>query len=122
MKMATNNGMHSITENPALEARLWLRSNPNPSGLATNRFGATQNALAFVERLYAAGAAEVLVEDPFVDGEGFPYADTLVVRVLPAADARWMLDKLCAEEAPGDVPRGDFTMHIAGDDIRLWWD
>jgi hypothetical protein len=114
--------MQAITENPALEARLWLRSNPNPSALATNRFGATQNALAFVDRLYAAGAAEVLVDDPFVDGDGFPYADTLVVRVSRTADAWWLVEKLCTEEGPGDVPPGDFTMNTPDVDIRLWWD
>jgi len=105
-----------------MEARFWLRSNPNPSAFATNRFGKTQHALAFVDRLYEAGAAEVLVDHPFVDADGFPYADTLVVRISPTADARWMLEQLCAEEGPGDVPPGDFTMHMAGDDIRLWWD
>ena len=114
--------MHSITGNPALEARLWLRSNPNPSALATNRFGTTQNALAFVDRLYAAGAAEVFVDDRVVDDDGFPYADTLVVRLWRPADARWVLEQLCEEEGPGNVPPGDLTMHIAGDDIRLWWD
>ena len=82
----------------------------------------TENALAFVDRLYDAGAAEVLVDNPFVDGDGLPYADTLVVRLSRTADARRMLERFCEEEGPGKVPPGDFTMHTAGDDIRLWWD
>ena len=59
---------------PSVEARSWLRINPNPSALATNRFGTTERALAFVDGLYARGATEVLVDDPGVDSTGEPYA------------------------------------------------
>ena len=35
----------------------------NPSAFASNRFGATANALEFVNELYAAGASEVCVDN-----------------------------------------------------------
>lgn len=107
---------------PALEARAWLRGNPNPSALATNRFQTTENALAFVEKLYATGATRVLIEEPKDDAAGDPYADTLIVCLPCESAARWALEQLCEEQGPADVPPGDFTMHVAGDQIRLWWD
>lgn len=122
MKMAPEIGMQSIAEHLSPEARQWLRMNPNPHGFATNRFGKTENALDFVERLYASGAIEVRVEDPFVDSEGLPYADTLLVLVPATDEARWTLERFCEEEGPGDVPPGDFTMHTRRDHISLWWD
>lgn len=64
----------------------------------------------------------MLVDNPFVDASGLPYADALLVREPDTADERWMLRRFCEEEGPGDVPPGDFTMHMSGDQIRLWWD
>ena len=114
--------MQTITGHSRREARSWLRSNPTPSALASNRFHTTQNALAFVERLYTVGAAEVLIGDLLVDSDGYPYADTLIVRVPRDGSARSTLERFCEEDGPGDVPPGDFTMSVSGDEIRLWWD
>lgn len=105
-----------------VEARVWLRGNRNPSALATNRFCTTEQALAFVEMLYAAGATEVLVDHPGVDADREPYADTLLVRFPPQGNVRWALERLCEEEGPGDVPPGDFTMDVGQHELRLWWD
>ena len=122
MNMATGSAMQIITFHPAVEARGWLRGNLNPHAFATNRFQETENALAFVEMLYAAGATEVLVDDPHVDADGQPYADTLLVRFAPDGDTRWKLERLCERAGPGDLPPGDFTMRCGEHEIRLWWD
>ena len=78
--------------------------------------------MAFVDALYAAGATEVLVDNIRPDSEGSPYADTLLVRFSEESDERWRLERLCEDEGPGDVPPGDFTMHVRRNEIELWWD
>lgn len=112
--------MH-IVHRPAVEARAWLRGNPNRSAFATSRFGATEWALAFVESLYACGADTVLVDDPGVDSEGTPYADTLLVMCPEYSDARFRLEQFCEEHGPGEV-RDVFRMDAFSDHLRLWWD
>jgi hypothetical protein len=104
---------------PPIEARAWLRDNPGVSVFATNRFGRTERARAFVDALYAAGAIEVLVDTPGVDSDGDPYADTLLVRF---DGNRREIERFCEERGPGSVPEGDFTMHVRDNEIRLWWD
>lgn len=106
-------------------ALAWLRSNGNPSALATNRFGTTSEAVAFVERLHAAGATEVHVADALNEPErlreeGGPYSDTLVV-VLPADPGqRAQLFRIFAEEAVsgGFDPPADTGQTVE----LLWWD
>ena len=71
---------------PQYEALAWLESNPNPYALAGNRFHSTEDAIAFVEMLYEAGAVEVLVtniydEDWRIEAEGGPYADSLIIHL-----------------------------------------
>lgn len=112
--------MHTIASHSAVEARSWLRHNPNPRALAANRFGNTTRALAFVVSLYELGAVEVLVDDPGVDSRGAPYADTLIVRCDD--HTRFDLERFCEEEGPRDVPEGDFTIRRRDDDLVLWWD
>jgi hypothetical protein len=110
-----------ILSHSSVEARTWLRGNPNPYGFAGNRFESTEVALAFVEALYAAGAILVLVDHPDVTAEGLPYADTLLVRFADWS-AGCDLVEFCEQEGPGDVPEGDFTIHAYEHEIRLWWD
>jgi hypothetical protein len=105
----------------AVEARTWLADNPNPSALAANRFWNTARARAFVESLYAAGATEVLIDNPGVDADGDPYADTLLVRCPAMSAARCKLERLCEHEGPSEVP-GDFRMDVFENELRLWWD
>jgi hypothetical protein len=107
---------------PRVEARSWLRTNPNRSALATNRFGNTERALAFVDALYARGATEVLVDDPGVDSTGEPYADTLIVKFEEWGNAQHRIEQFCEAEGPGDLPPGDFTMDWTNGGLRLWWD
>ena len=114
--------MLNCTRQHAVEARSWLRNNPNPSALATNRFGDTARALAFVDALYARGATEVLVDNPGVDSTGEPYADTLIVKCPEEGRARFAIEDFCEEQGLGDLPPGDFTMHHTNGGLRLWWD
>jgi hypothetical protein len=111
-----------LTSTPSVEARHWLRSNPSTSAFAANRFGDTDTALAFVLALYARGATYVLVDEPGVDADGLPYADTLLVGFTPDSEARSRIVEFCEEVGPGDVPPGDFTMHERDGEVRLWWD
>ena len=107
---------------PPVEARSWLRNNPNSSALATNRFHNTESALAFVDALYACGATEVLVDDPGVDSTGEPYADTLIVKCEEWSSAEHRIEQFCEEQGLGDLPPGDFTIDRTSDSLRLWWD
>ncbi|WHY83973.1 hypothetical protein QNH39_14900 [Neobacillus novalis] len=66
------------------EALEWLKSNNNPSALATDRFGETANAIKFVEKIYELGALKVNVigildEQERIEDEGGPYATALIV-------------------------------------------
>jgi hypothetical protein len=112
--------MHTIASHPAVEARSWLRHNPNPSAFAANRFGNTRTALEFVVSLYELGAMEILVDDPGVDSVGAPYADTLIVRC--DEESRFEVERFCEEQGPRDVPPGDFTIRWRDNDLILWWD
>ena len=114
--------MTNYTAQSPVEARSWLRTNPNRSALATNRFGNTERALAFVDALYARGATEVLVDNPGVDSTGAPYADTLIVKYEEWSIAQHRIAQFCEEEGLGDLPPRDFTMHRINGGLRLWWD
>ncbi|WP_312471348.1 hypothetical protein [Neobacillus sp.] len=66
------------------EALEWLKSNNNPSALASDRFGETANSIKFVEKLYELGALKVNVIDILdeperIEDEGGPYATSLIV-------------------------------------------
>ena len=113
--------MINFIPQPPAEARSWLRTNPDRSAFATNRFGETKNAIAFVEALYARGATEVLVHNPGLDSDGDPYADTLVV-VCGDPHRRHDMLQFCEEEGPGDEPPGDSTIDATNGGFRLWWD
>jgi len=85
-------GFSYLTDMDHDEALEWLNGNSNPSPLASNRFGEKENAVEFVEKLYAAGASAVYVVNPdrsetVLQDEGGPYADSLVV-LLPDEKAR----------------------------------
>lgn len=110
-----------VTTSRRPEARTWLRGNPSPSALATNRFGTTEKALAFVDELYALGAAAVLIDEVFIDGDGYPYADTLLMELPEDHGARMQITRFCEDEGPTEVS-GDFRMDAVSDRVRLWWD
>jgi hypothetical protein len=120
IRVASSRRMHTIAFHEAVEARSWLPHSSNSSAFATNRFGTTAGALAFVESLYRSGATEVLVDHPRVDSTGAPYGDTLIVRC--PEQTRSEVERFCEDEGPRDVPPGDFTMRRRADDLVLWWD
>jgi len=109
------------------EALEWLRSNANESGLASNRFGPTAEAIKFVEKLYAAGAVHVRVfqdairDDPeTIRLEGGSYADSLVVTLPENPAKRQAVSAICEKEI---VEEGfDPSESIGDKTVFLWWD
>jgi hypothetical protein len=88
-------------------------------------FESTEEALAFVETLYAAGALEVWVtgiydEDWRIEAKGGPYADTLIVHLPPEEEKRLALFEIADEEAlrEGFAPESDTGQK----ELLLWWD
>jgi len=117
----------NFSEDSGPEAWKWLRMNQNPSALASNRFASTEEALEFVDKLYAIGAKQVMVPKDSIQGDkqriehqGGPYADALIVELDPEVDSSDLI-RLCAEEVGAD----DETFlgePIDGRWLYLWWD
>ncbi len=108
------------------EALAWLRANHHVSALATNRFSTTADAVAFVEQLYSAGAAEVRIDNIMMlpNDNWAPYADTLIVD-LPkdGSKRRALLELIEHVGTPDEDGGGDHPVFDAGQtSIRLWWD
>jgi hypothetical protein len=107
------------------EALAWLRENPNESALASNRFGDSVAAIAFVQSLYTAGATSVIInaENIVDEGGGDLYADALVV-YLPEDHATYdRVIAICHQEA--DRETGEITDSSEWQDLTevfLWWD
>jgi hypothetical protein len=104
------------------EALAWLRNNENESALASNRFGDTAEAIRFVEELYAAGAARVIIPEENIMDEGgnVLYADALVVYPPPEASKREAVFRLCDREWAGES--ADLPAAEEQEAIFLWWD
>jgi hypothetical protein len=103
------------------EALDWLRANKNPAAFASNRFGATKNAILFVEALYAKGAERVYILDPQEDPqtlklEGGPYADTLIVILPKSFHKQNEILKIKAKEVFFDPTA------LSGNELFFWWD
>lgn len=104
------------------EARKWLRGNRNPSAFASNRFATTANALAFVDALYAAGAAKVMAENiNDTDGAGGPYADSMLVYLPSDPAKRAAVFQVINEIGRPDTDGGPF-MDDGEETAGLWWD
>jgi hypothetical protein len=101
------------------EALAWLRESQNESALASNRFGDTAAAIRFVEELYAAGAARVIIPEESIQDEGdqLLYADALVVVLPPERSQREALFRMCDQESDADLPAAEDR-----DTIYLCWD
>ncbi len=109
------------------EALEWLRTAPNgdDNAFASNRFQGTDNAIRFVESLYAAGAERVIInQDNIVDeGGGDFYADALVVLFPRDPAARARVVKICKQEADReDGEESSAADWEEGDCAFLWWD
>lgn len=105
------------------EARKWLRGNRSEYGFAPNAFGKTANALAYVEKLYAAGAKEVKVGkalyEPWRIAEtGGPHADELFVTVR-GPKAKKQINAFVKRNSDNYEPD---EKSWKGNTLRLWWD
>ncbi len=116
----------NFSEDSGPEAWKWLRMNQNPSALASNRFASTQEALDFVDKLYAIGAKRVLVPQDSIQGDKRtiehqrgPYADALIVELDPEVDSSELI-RLCADEGEGGD--GFPEEPIDGKWLFFWWD
>ena len=103
------------------EALKWLRKNDSESALASNRFGDTRDAIQFVQQLYNAGAARVIIPLAAIQKDDVEtYADSVVVTLPSDPIKRDRVWKLCAQELkragakPADSDRQDHVL--------LWWD
>jgi hypothetical protein len=101
------------------EARMWLRANPSDAPLAANRFDA-DDAREFVESLYRAGAANVVIASECMHDEEPPYADGLRVMLPDDRAARTaVLDLVNRElEEEGFATESDHGQQV----VFLWWD
>ena len=107
------------------EAAAWLRANWGESAFAANRFGTTENALAFVNQLYEAGATQVCVDNEMLlpNHEWTPYADTLLVRMPEDHHQRRALFELMEYTGRPDEDGGSEPLIDCGQQqVRLWWD
>jgi hypothetical protein len=110
---------------PKYEARAWLAANRNPSALASNRFGETEVAAAFVDSLYQMGAESVYVvnvedDSSWIRTEGGPYADALWIRLPgdPQMRARiFAIDEREARHEGFDPDRDQGQQYLF-----FWWD
>jgi hypothetical protein len=105
------------------EAHRWLVT--QCGALARERFRGPADALRFIDRLYGAGAVSVLVshvrEEPAgTDGEAVLYADSVVVVLPEAAEARRTIFGLAAAEAlrEGIEPDRDQGQSV----LHIWWE
>src|SRR4051794_3459712 len=85
------------------EALEWLKTNKNPSALASDRFGEIANASKFVESLYELGALKVNVigildEPERIEEEGGPYATALIIELPKDNEKRDKLIKFYKKE------------------------
>src|SRR5207247_1169304 len=78
------------------EARKWLREQAGvKTARSLGRFKREVDAMAFVEKLYEAGATEVIVPDIYSAKSGDRFADCLLVRLPKAATKRKAIRKVC---------------------------
>lgn len=105
------------------EARAWLAENQHPAALASNRFRSTAAALDFVDRLYALGAARVVVAPTairFEDDVEAEYADALIVRLAEDADARERVTDFLRAHSGLTSSEADVALDYGV--VFLWWD
>jgi hypothetical protein len=93
-----------FSEQSGPEAKGWLEINGQAAALASDRFGSTQEALEFVNALYAAGARRVIIpsdsirDDEVERAQGGPYADAVIIELDPGKDSAEVL-RLYKQEA-----------------------
>jgi hypothetical protein len=102
------------------EARKWL-ARKRQSMLAANRFGTTALGQEFVEELYAAGAAKVVVPGESIEpDDGFDHADQLRVHLPKDPEARRRVLDIVNREARREG--FDEVADTGQKEEILWWD
>ncbi len=105
------------------EAREWIRNSGRAGPLASNRFEGKEDALAFVNALYEAGAVKVVVDaimdDELEMAEGGPYADALIVRMPTDVRKRLRLMSIASTES---LKRGEPVADVGLETMYFWWD
>jgi len=110
------------------EALEWLKSNNNPSALASDRFGETVNAIEFVKKLYELGAEKVSVigimdETERVEEEGGAYASTLLVELPNDTEKREkILEVYNKEIEENGLNEGEEYEGWDENTLAFWWD
>jgi len=108
--------LRRLAERP--EARAWLRGEGALAGLAGNRFASTDAGLAYVDRLYSAGAERVVVGEIASNDPG-PYVDSLIVRLPQDPCLRHAIFEIqFAEGTSSGLPACD----IGQQTMFFWWD
>jgi len=109
-------------QGPRYEARAWLAGNANPSPFASNRFETQAAGAAFIDSLYVLGADTVYMvnveqDSAWVQEEGGPYSDALLIRLPADPAARARLFAVNAREEGLD-PETDHGQQY----LFFWWD
>ena len=111
----------SLLENPnRCEARKWLKIG-DQTGRSLGRFKHLSEAIAFVEKLYDAGAVEIIVSDIYANKAGDQFADCLLVR-LPKGAKRKAIRRVCAQldrrdlgAVQPDIDIGETHLYLSSD-------
>lgn len=106
------------------DADAWLRANWSASAFASNRFGTTERAIEFVERLHGAGATGVWIDNAVMlpNHDWTPYADTLLVQMPEEPSKRRQLFELMEHVGRPDEDGSEVLTDRGQSEVRLWWD
>jgi hypothetical protein len=88
--------IRSVFEKPHhAEARAWLKAGLRPKSRSLAGFPNTKAALEFVDKLYFAGAATVIIAAIYPGQRKKLFADRLLVQLPPSKPRRARLRKIC---------------------------
>ena len=114
---------HLATLDNSPDAREWIQNNGREGPLASNRFEGKEDALAFVEALYEAGAVKVVVDaindDEIEAAEGGPYAESLLVRLPSDPEKRERIFAIVDAESK---KVGEQVADVGKETLYFWWD
>ena len=120
--------MISLEENLIIYEDLeWLKTNKNPSALASYRFEGTANAMKFVEKLYEIGAEKVSVVETLDElervEEGEQCASTLLVELPNDTEKRERILQVYNEEIrENGINDGEELEEWDENILVFWWD
>jgi len=79
------------------EAQSWLVESKRDKKRSLGRFPNAQSALKFVQKLYEAGAINVVAPDIYLGKRGAQFADFLLVEIPPNHARRTAIRKICSQ-------------------------